>query len=1329
MNVKIDLGVALGIIGAAFVSAARCETSSSLATGGDVTLLNNGLEAVHSFTNAGTYTFTLSSDCTVRILLVGGGGGSGYSCSGGGGGGGMIDASNVSLSAGTYTVTVGAGGTAGNTGGVAGGNGGDSLILAPGGAEVRRAIGGGASAAYLSSSKAGRDGGCGGGGTSGAMGGAGTEGQGYAGGKAGSVSTAGGGGAGGAAPACSNGKETGGGAGGPGRASDITGEEVYYGGGGGGGGWNCTSMAAQMNGGIGGGGNGARYHSVGTRQGTTLTDGRNEYAAEAGVNGLGGGGGGANNKDRVGRPGGCGAVIIRLPNTAGNSLNIVGDPDEIGSPTPPYGLLSTLSAGDEISFSMPVTLLPYGNTSTNRLVGWKIEAVDQAGGTNIPVRSSFDAGESPDSCVYVHASDAVFTWLWELLDPVGVRAPSLVSASQTKLVLAADVTGIGFTAPSATLKYAYGLSPDALSMTNVVSSSVTAVGLVQGTLSRLTPGAVYYVKAILETNDASHDSAESEIVCYQTLAPDAIPFDYAILEYIEGRGDQYIDTGYKPTPHTRTVVDFQLVATSSQHMVFGVAVSLYYYLYQSGSGVWGYAYADTKNPLATKAPVDLARHIYDFNFKKGASNRGFTIDGGTFLDTTLSQSPTKTATYSLYLGAERTGATTYNYASHHRIFSCQMYEDDVPVRDFVPVRRKSDGAVGLYDRVYGNFYQSGYWPYTAGPETAVVQPPIYALEATENIANGALASVSLDFGASSSARSLCVAWGPELAGGDPANWYATNAVAPVAAGETNIVFQAPADWGSSSNVVMRFYFDGDPVGWSNPVFWRDYSAPVLTDVAADGTGGDTLAVSGTLASFSGADCTLSVLTGDSPTTLTNVWAGLSGCVRDAIGEFAFTLFESNTNAARYLAPGATVYASVQAVSDGKITRTPPVAAKMKSAPVFALTPSSSISRRTGAFTGKLYDLGMDESAVVTLYVGSQTAEEDEFVAVGSATVTDKSAFTISHLFDDFETSYKWQLRAVSTAAGQTATAEARSAVKTVATLDTTTYTWKPSVASGNWSDAANWTDNMEGDSLGYPQSAAATAVFASGTDATVVFTEALTIKDLNCAAGPSVTFSQGGDSAEATKLTAATFTLYGGEGEGASGAVTLDGVSIATTGDVSFGGGTLTISNATFSTGGDDFVGRSVAGGHVVFKGEHPQWYHANKDKSFYSSLATANIQLDFAVPVGGYAEAPVRAVSSQSYYLGNKAGAAGSCALTVNILDESPANHVNATTNTVLISWSKGISRNMVIEGHLPVTRRGEVSDDEFVWGDDSDYPKTLGVTIRGISPLRERATTIMVR
>ena len=947
--------------------------------------------------------------------------------------------------------------------------------------------------------------------------------------------------------------------------------------------------------------------------------------------------------------------------------------------------------------------------------------------------------------------------LFESDSSLGVSPPFVAERGANYLTLQSEAFGVE---ASSTVKFLYGITPDALTHTVVASPSLTVGGNVAATLARLQPGTAYYVKSVVEENGENGASAESSVACLLTADVAVVPSAYATLQYIEGNGLAYIDTGYNPSPKTRTVVDYQILADKNQNPVFGIQYgNLYYNIYRNGSAKWAYAFKDGGgNWVTTDVATDLKRHVFDFNFKTSTGARGFTIDDGRVVNTTLSGSPTKTANYTLFLGATRNGASSYNYICQHRIYSCQMYEDDVIVRDFIPA--VSDGVAGLYDLVSGVFYPSASsTAYQAAATEEKHEFHVAPLSASEVPGENALAAVSISFPASAASQTLSVAYGPVDAGANPADWAFAENIATIAAGTTNYTYSSiPANWGSDDALVMRFYFDDVLPRWSNPVFWRNYEAPSVTDVALDGTGGDTLVVSGTLDSFSGDNCVLTVYTGDSPTTMENAWTGLAGAVRDTTGAFTLTLHEPDTTAARYLTPGSTVYVTVQAVADGEVVRTSPVATTMEAAPVFASS-SSTVSRRTVTFTGKFSDLGMSGVATVALYTGAATDAENDLVAVETPlTVTDTSSFTFTHTFPAFETTYKWQLRATATSAGGTSTLETRTAVATCKTLDTTTYTWKSSVHSGNWSDAANWSDNRSGDCLGYPQSSAATAVFPGTVESEVSFTEALSIAKLDCAAGPVVTFSQGGASTNATKLTATTITWHNNSSQG--GSITLDGVAIASTsGDTYidsyralrlvnganlhfaglfgqqarndvlvadgsflscngtyFGGGTLTISNATFWTRGDNnILGRNVTGGRVIFQGDHPLFYHGKTDKSFYSAIANANVQLDFLVPVGGYGAAPIQAKATPSYYMGNNGNNAGSCALTVNVLDESPANFTDATITSPLISWPKGINKTMILADHLPAY--GAATDDVFVWGDATDYPKTLSVTINGAS------------
>ena len=317
--------------------------ASLYGTGGTETAVAGTSDVTHTFTSDGT--FTLSEAQSVRILLIGGGGAGGTDCGGGGGGGGFLEIAEVELAAGSYSVTVGPGGTPGST---ANGRGGDSVFAVSGGAELYRAYGGGSGSGW--SYEAG----------TGASSGGNANGrrpgpdpiatdpvQGYKGGYSSSNGPRGGGGAGGPAENGSNGRGGVGGNGGPGRASDITGTETYYGGGGAAGSYSGTPGT----GGIGGGGNGIPECSA-----TTAAERMADYK---GADGLGGGGGGGNNTFFTAAAGGSGVVIIRLSNMV------------VGGAEPVVALGNPTFANFSATFS--ATLISAGSGSTDGLATFTLQ--------------------------------------------------------------------------------------------------------------------------------------------------------------------------------------------------------------------------------------------------------------------------------------------------------------------------------------------------------------------------------------------------------------------------------------------------------------------------------------------------------------------------------------------------------------------------------------------------------------------------------------------------------------------------------------------------------------------------------------------------------------------------------------------------------------------------------------------------------------------------------------------------------------------------------------------------------------------------------------------
>ena len=287
------------------VSAGGVPKATVNATTGSPTVNNNARsgKTIYAFNGAGS--LTVGTDGTAEILLVGGGGaGSGtQSALNGGGAGGVVYDSTGYLTAGTYTVTVGAGGNYASYIPTCS-MGKPSALVISNTSKGYVALGGGAGAMnpytnLLAYQSTGGGSGAGGYNNSITIGPAGNNfipGQGQPGGNGSNNNCgySGGGGGGGYSNAGgSPGNSVAGGAGGNGFTTNINGTSVTYAGGGAGGAGSNGSGGTNGAGGSGGGG----YYNINTGPNGNTDRGN------SGVNGLGGGGAGMHS-------GGTGVVIV-----------------------------------------------------------------------------------------------------------------------------------------------------------------------------------------------------------------------------------------------------------------------------------------------------------------------------------------------------------------------------------------------------------------------------------------------------------------------------------------------------------------------------------------------------------------------------------------------------------------------------------------------------------------------------------------------------------------------------------------------------------------------------------------------------------------------------------------------------------------------------------------------------------------------------------------------------------------------------------------------------------------------------------------------------------
>ena len=176
------------------------------------------------------------------------------------------------------------------------------------------------------------------------------------------------------------------------------------------------------------------------------------------------------------------------------------------------------------------------------------------------------------------------------------------------------------------------------------------------------------------------------------------------VNFIQSSGTQYINTGFNPNNNTRVVMDLLYTGSESISNEFGAWNS-----YNNASFIClttgqNNLYPFYGNASQTVSVNRTARHTIDMdkNVVKMNGTTMITFDQMSFQ-----------CTYPMFLCCFNNAGTTENMTSM-RIYSCKIYDNDVPVRDFIPCINAS-GDVGLFDLVNRQFYgNAGSGEFIAG---------------------------------------------------------------------------------------------------------------------------------------------------------------------------------------------------------------------------------------------------------------------------------------------------------------------------------------------------------------------------------------------------------------------------------------------------------------------------------------------------------------------------------------------------------------------------------------------------------------------------------------
>lgn len=370
--------------------------------------------------------------------------------------------------------------------------------------------------------------------------------------------------------------------------------------------------------------------------------------------------------------------------------------------------------------------------------------------------------------------------------------------------------------------------------TNWLARATTLTGVYETKVTGLRLGAGYTLRfgAVAANGTVSAGEAVG-FASTDDLIPGRLPAGYTELEYIESTdaGHQYIDCGFAPNG-----------------IIFGFDLDFIgYNAFMRG------AYHDTDN-RETGYGVYLSSIVKGLNAQvlvssstggQGTYPDGLFVYGGGAMNARLTRGERMSVSlgngkYTTICGAVTnaqnktrgaiTGPTLSLFASENgpgndpdqfavmRLYSLKVYDDTrtrTLIHEFVPAKRQSDNAIGVYDVVARAWRPNGSaTPFLAGP--AVVGGDALTIDSMRFAGRKLTVTLNRN-GASTAEADVYAAWGADYAAVDAAEWAHTERLGAFAENAQTAKFTTPTL--ARDTVYVRFYTDDGK--WSATVYLPD----------------------------------------------------------------------------------------------------------------------------------------------------------------------------------------------------------------------------------------------------------------------------------------------------------------------------------------------------------------------------------------------------------------------------------------------------------------------------------------------------------------------------
>ena len=211
--------------------------------------------------------------------------------------------------------------------------------------------------------------------------------------------------------------------------------------------------------------------------------------------------------------------------------------------------------------------------------------------------------------------------------------------------------------------------------------------------------------------------------------------EYIPVEYIESTGTQYIDTKIILSNYTNPKLVFTgyLKNTNSGSMMLGTYNSTtppHIFFINGNDSVTNVVidYDSNSQQIKYELPFNpLSKHTYYCKYTNSSVKFALAVDTEDYTQYEEKTYSGLTSVYPLYLFGRNTSGTTALSATV--FYEFKFYDGNTLLHNFIPVKRKSDDVLGLFDTISREFYtNAGTGDFIAGPEFQYVE--VQYVEAT-----------------------------------------------------------------------------------------------------------------------------------------------------------------------------------------------------------------------------------------------------------------------------------------------------------------------------------------------------------------------------------------------------------------------------------------------------------------------------------------------------------------------------------------------------------------------------------------------------------------------